>query len=160
MLDRLLANRPSISQLWNVLRNVPGGTRVFFRLVGRLAPYTGTIDCDVKRLDAGHSEVVMFDSRRVRNHLGSVHAIALMNLGEVSTGLAMLYAIDGVGRGIITRLSMEYLKKARGPITATCDALIPTNNGRHDVNVEAILRDASGEIVAKATAVWRVSVGK
>ena len=160
LLDRVLENRPSIGQIWNLLRTVPGGSRVFFKIIGTMAPYTGTIDCDVKRLETGHAEVVLRDSRRVRNHLDSVHAIALMNLGEVSTGLTMLYTVDGVGRGIITNLSMEYLKKARGNITATCDAEIPTRAGRHDVTLEAYLRDSSGEVVAKARAQWRVTIGK
>jgi acyl-coenzyme A thioesterase PaaI-like protein len=160
LVDRALQSRPSIAQLWSLLKPLPGGSRVFFKIIGALAPYTGTIDCDVRELETGHAEVAMTDSRRVRNHLGSVHAIALMNLGEVSTGLAVLYSVDGIGRGIITSLKMDYLKKSRGTITATCDAVVPTSAGRHDVLVESFLRDDTGDVVAKATAVWRISIGK
>ncbi len=158
LVERMLAQRPSLSALWNVIRHLPNGPKLFFKLLGTMAPYTGTIDAEVRALETGHTEVVLKDGRRMRNHLGSVHAIALMNLGEVATGLTMMYVIDGIGRGIITSLKMDYLKKARGEITATCDAHIPTTPGKHDVTIEAHLRDASGEIVARATAVWRASI--
>ncbi|MBT9557357.1 MAG: DUF4442 domain-containing protein [Myxococcales bacterium] len=160
LIARALERRPSIAQLWSWLKSVPGGGRIFFKLIGQIAPYTGTIDGEVKSLGTGHAEVVLFDQRGSRNHLNSLHAIALMNLGEVATGLTMLYVVDGAGRGIITTLKMDYLKKARGPITATCDAAIPTQPGRHDVTLEAFLRDESGDVVAKATANWRVTIGK
>lgn len=158
VLSRIAESRPSVASIWNALKGLPGGTRMFSKLIGSMAPYTATIDCHVTALDLGHSEVRLRDRRAVRNHLDCVHAIALMNLGEVSTGLAMLYAIDGRGRGIISKLSMEYYKKARGTITATCDATVPSTRGDHHAKVEAFLRDGSGQVVAKAFATWKLTL--
>ena len=86
----LLSQRPTISQLWATCRQLPGGRKLFSRTIGRMAPYTGNIDCEVESLRAGHATVSMRDRRAVRNHLNSIHAIALMNLGEVATGLAVM----------------------------------------------------------------------
>ena len=51
----LLSQRPTISQFWGLCQQIPGGRRIFSRSLGRLAPYTGTIDCLVEELRAGHS---------------------------------------------------------------------------------------------------------
>lgn len=158
VLNRLTSTRPSVAALWSALSAVPGGKAVFSTLLGVMAPYTRTIGARVRELSEGHSEVVLRDRYSVRNHLDSVHAIALMNLGEMSTGLAVLYTVDGRGRGIIRKLEMEYVKKARGTITATCDVTVPTARGDHDVEVQSVLRNEAGVPVAYAKATWKITV--
>lgn len=147
-----------VLSLFRTLSRVPGGRRVFSRTIGLAAPYSGTIPITVLALEPGHARVRMSDRRIVRNHLKSVHAIALMNLGEVTSGLAMYSLLRKGGRGIITGLSMAYVKKARGPITAECTATMPSEPGRHDLQVEAVLRDEGGDEVARLTASWRLDV--
>ncbi|MCB9675818.1 MAG: DUF4442 domain-containing protein [Alphaproteobacteria bacterium] len=144
--------------LYRKLAPLPGGKRLFSRLVGRAAPYTGTLPFVVEELDAGKAQVKLFDRKIARNHLKSLHAIALMNLGEVSTGLAMYSTLPRGARGIITDLGMTYLKKARGPITATCVVDPPKGSGRQDMVVESVLRNADGIEVARARAVWRIDL--
>jgi acyl-coenzyme A thioesterase PaaI-like protein len=134
------------------------GHRIFSYLIGRQARYTGTIGARVVELDHGVAVVEMADKPAVRNHLKSVHAIALMNLGELCTGLSVMHQIDGKGRGIVKNLSMEYTKKARGTITAECRSKVPTEAGDHDFIAEGVLKDSDGDIVAKCTATWRLQV--
>lgn len=144
--------------MWERLSKLPGGKKVFSVAVGRAAPYTGSIGAVVQELEPGMAMVSIRDRRKVRNHLRSVHAIALMNLGEVSTGLASLSALPKGGRGIIVELSMKYIKKARGTITATCRTQLPTSSGAHDHIVEGVLTDSSGAEVARARATWRLDI--
>ncbi|MCU0700832.1 MAG: DUF4442 domain-containing protein [Myxococcaceae bacterium] len=142
--------------LWNVLKHLPGGGRLLGRLAGQMAPYTGTIRPEVLSLEPGAVRVRMRDRRRVRNHLNSVHAIALMNLGEVATGMAVISALPPGARGIISHLAMDYLKKARGPITASCTCPPITSTEKQDLEVHAELSNEAGEVVARAHARWRV----
>jgi acyl-coenzyme A thioesterase PaaI-like protein len=134
---------------WDVLSGVPGGKIVFSRLVGRLAPYTGTIHATVTVLRPGYAEVQMHDRRGVRNHLDCVHAIALANLGELAGNVALAYSLPDDGRFIVSGLEIEYLKKARGLITAVGECPVPRTAARAHYDVPVTLRDTSGEEVAR-----------
>jgi acyl-coenzyme A thioesterase PaaI-like protein len=79
-----------------------------------------------------------------------------MNLGELATGLATVASLPAASRSILTGLSMEYLKKARGTITAVCDVTIPETSQRTEHTVQGALTDASGAVVARVTARWLV----
>ncbi|MFL5357500.1 DUF4442 domain-containing protein [Archangium sp.] len=151
-----LASAEMLRRTWNVLRHAPGGGVLMGQILGNLAPYTGTIHPEVLTLEEGYARVRMRDRRSVRNHLRSVHAIALMNLGEVSTGVAMMSALPEGLRGIITHLEMDYLKKARGHITAECRAPVAAAGERREYEVQADLTDEAGEVVARARARWLI----
>lgn len=110
----------------------------------------------VERFDPGRVRVTLPDRRRVRNHLGSVHAIALANLGELATGLATLGALDATVRGILTGIEVEYTKKARGRLTVDAEVTVPEVKESMDYPVSAEIRDASGDVVATVRAHWRL----
>lgn len=158
LLDSLrnLASGSTLRSTWGLLQKAPGGGRLMGRLIGRMAPYTSTIRPQIIALEPGFAKVRMNDRPQVRNHLHSVHAIALMNLGEVATGTAMLVSMPEQTRAIITKLSMEFLKKARGPITGECTCQIPPTTERHEYTVSADLKNEAGELVARAHATWLV----
>jgi acyl-coenzyme A thioesterase PaaI-like protein len=141
--------RNLLRDAWNVLSGVPGGKFVFSKLVGRMAPYSGSINATVTVLRAGYAEVVMHDRRNVRNHLDCVHAIALANLGELAGNVALAYSLPDDARFIVSGMEIEYLKKARGTITAIGEPPTPRTANRAQYNVPVTLRDASGDVVAK-----------
>lgn len=146
----------SIRSVWDRWHTRPGGKRVFSLLLGRMVPYTGSIGPRVEELAPGYARVVMRDRRAVRNHLNSIHAIALANLGEVTSGLAMMYALPDEARGILTAIMVEYLKKARGTLTAECRAGEPEWRTPSEQRVIAEIRDAAGDVVCRVTATWKI----
>ncbi len=146
-----------IRTLWTRLGGSPPGRLAFSRALGILVPYSGSIRPRVEALAPGHAVVRLRDRRRVRNHLGSVHAIALANLAEVTSGLAMIYALPDDARAILVGLEVDYLRKARGTLTAECRCT-PPGSAREDreMTLEAEIRDGEGDVVVRARARWRV----
>lgn len=141
---------------WRRLSPRPGGRWLFSRLVGRVAPYSGSMGARVEELEPGRAVVTLRDRRAVRNHLRSVHAIALANLGELASGLAAAAAMPAGVRGIPVEIRIEYLHKARGTLTATGVAEIPDIRDKADVTVGADIRNADGEVVARVTVRWQM----
>jgi acyl-coenzyme A thioesterase PaaI-like protein len=129
---------------------------LFSRIVGWTAPYSGTVRPRVLELEPGFARVCIRDRRRVRNHLNSIHAMALANIAEQASGLAMLAELPEGMRAILTEFSITYLKKARGTVTAQCRHTLPNvvSEGEHEF--ESVVSDAEGTIVARAVARWRL----
>jgi acyl-coenzyme A thioesterase PaaI-like protein len=129
---------------------------LFSWLLGRMTPYSGTIGARVQELEPGFCRVALRDRRRVRNHLASVHAMALANVAEMASGLAVLAGLAPGVQGIVTGFTISYQKKARGPLIAECrvNGLEVTAEREQEATVS--VTDAAGDVVARATARWRL----
>jgi acyl-coenzyme A thioesterase PaaI-like protein len=147
-----------LERAWRRLSRLPGGRRVFARMLGRMVPYSGSIRPHVIELEPGRALVALEERRALRNHFRSVHAIALANLGELASGLAMTLALPAGVRGIPIRIEVDYLKKARGRIVADGRATPPAIIGdATDATATAELRDEANDVVARLVVRWRLS---
>jgi len=147
-------------KLWQRLSPLPGGKWLFSKLFGIIVPYTGSIGARIIELRPGYSHVELSDRRKVRNHLNCVHAIALINLGEFTSGLALLTGLQPGVRGIVTGLSIEYFKKARGRLTAITEVEQEQLSFETEANIErqvyAEIKDQNGDLVARSCATWQL----
>lgn len=132
------------------------GKWVFSRLIGLFIPYTGTVSPHVINLGPGYAQVLIKDVRRHRNHLKSIHALALANVGELTTGLAIHFALEPNQRAILTDLKIKFVKKARGPITATAHLNLTNGVTNGPQAVLAELKNSQEVIVATVLATWLV----
>jgi acyl-coenzyme A thioesterase PaaI-like protein len=153
-----LATEQRLSILWKRLGGSAAGRWIFNRLLSYNVPYSGSISPQVKKLSPGFAEVSMKDKRKLRNHLQCIHAIALANLGELTSGLAMISALSPSIRAIVSHIEMEYIKKARGTLSAAGVAKPPENVTKPtSVLVHAEIENQQGEIVAVAHVMWHLS---
>jgi acyl-coenzyme A thioesterase PaaI-like protein len=145
-----------MQKAWASLSPKPGGKALFSMLFGTLVPYSGSIKPEIVELRPGYAKMRMRDRKAVRNHLNSVHAIALMNLAEATSGLAMNFGLPENARAIVTKLEIEYLKKARGTLTSECSCGVQEVTEDREVQIVADISNEAGEVVARAIATWRV----
>jgi acyl-coenzyme A thioesterase PaaI-like protein len=133
---------------WEFFNRLPFGKFLFSFFVNRYIPYTGSMSSRVVELKPGYSKVTLRDRRKVRNHLHSVHAIALANLVEFTGNLAVACGLPADARFIPKRISVDYLKKARGLLTAESQTPIITSNERREIEVMVEIKDREGDLVA------------
>lgn len=140
-----------IREGWLKLSRVPGGRKLFNRILAKAIPYTGSIGAEVIRLEAGHCVVRLRDRRAIRNHLGSIHAIALANLGELAGNLALAFSLPDDARFIVTSLLIDFQKKARGTLIAECQCPPSATSERTEYTLIVNIRDADEKIVSQVT---------
>ncbi len=150
----------NLNDVYDNLRVLPGnlGARIFEVFAGFYVPHASRMGFRIKSLSATAIEVTMPDRRGNRNHLSSLHAMALAHLGEYTSGLLLLYAVAPLGyRTILRKFSIEYLAKARGRITGRASIKLPKGSlDKKDISLKVELIDEAGTVVARATPVWRV----
>ncbi|WP_133477351.1 hotdog fold domain-containing protein [Cognatilysobacter segetis] len=148
--NRLLA-------LYRRLARFALGRWLFGRLVCVRAPYFATIAPRFDRLEPGVCEISMPDRRRVHNHLGTVHAIALCNLAELAAGVVTDATLPPSMRWIPKGMQVDYLKKARGRMRAVALPAVPiiASEAAYELPVDVEVRDPSGDAVFRARiAMW------
>ena len=149
-----------IYQYWQWLEAKPLGVWVFNRLIRFINPYTGALKARVIKIEQGYARVELKDRRGVRNHLNSIHAIALTNLGEFCSGIALISLFKQNMRGIPKQIQIEFLKKARGKLTAECTTSVPDFAESLEHTVIAEIKNSDDELVAKVSVKWLLGYKK
>ena len=121
------------------------------RLICSRAPYFASISPLLQELEPGRCSATIEHRRRVQNHIGTVHAIALCNLAEFVGGLATDAAMTRALRWIPKGMTVRYLKKAVGPMRAEAilDEIGEVGSGAERI-AHVVVRDRTGETVFSA----------
>lgn len=145
----MITSAPLVLAKWNLLNGSGIGRWLFSRAVGFAAPYSNTIGARVQTLEPGRAVITMRDRRRVRNHLRSIHAAAILNLTEMTGGLLSVVSIPADARMIITRVELDFVKKGRGTLHSTGRCIPLESNERVHLEVDVMIRDTANDEVAQ-----------
>ena len=147
----------SVLAMWQSMNRRPLGAWFFSKAVCWKAPYFGSISPRFVLLEPGRCEAIIHDRRRVHNHIGTVHAIALCNLAELTAGVMTDASLPRGMRWIPKGMSVQYLKKATGTLrgVATPDIPLVASESGYDLPVSVGVFDSAGEKVFSAQiAMW------
>ena len=146
-----------VLRLWRKLESRPFGKWLFSKLVCFKAPYFASIAPRMVSLEPGRGEATVAHRRRVTNHLGTVHAIALCNLAEFIGGLTCDVSLPPSMRWIPKGMDVRYLKKAVGRMCATATPVFPPHaaDDGYELPFEVVIEDPQGDAVLRAViAMW------
>jgi acyl-coenzyme A thioesterase PaaI-like protein len=110
-----------ILDLWHRLERLPAGERLFSLAVARKAPYFGSIRPRFTRVEPHRVELVIRSRRRVHNHLGTIHAIALCNGLEAAMGVLAEATIPRGKRWIPQGMEVTYTAMADSDVTCLAE---------------------------------------
>ena len=142
--------------IYNRLAKMPFGKYIVSRALTFKAPYFGTIRPLIIAAGPGLCTTEMRDRRAVHNHLGTIHAIAMCNMCELTGGLAIEFAVPAHLRWIPKQMTVHYLKKAKGKLTAHSE-LKEESLTPGDVSVPVEIKDNAGDVVTRAEITMYVS---
>jgi len=137
----------------------PLGRQFFNFAIGFRAPFFGKIKPNIVEMKPGLCVVKMNDRRSVRNHIGTINAGAMCTLTELTAGLAVDSAIPKNLRWLPRGMSVAYLKKGKGVLTATCQ--IDKNKIKTgDVLIPLEIKDNKNDTVLTAEITFYISERK
>lgn len=147
--------------MFDRLKKLPGGTRLFSLGVCNAAPYFKTIRPHVTTLQPGLVKVAMRKRRAVENHLHTVHAIAMCNMAELAGGLVTDVTLPATHRWIPKGMNVEYLKKAETDLVARGRPVgSPDLSRAGEYSVQVDVMDTAGDTVLRALITMWVSPRK
>jgi acyl-coenzyme A thioesterase PaaI-like protein len=151
----------SLVATYDRLRGFPGGSRLFDASLALVAPFNLWVAPRVRELAAGRAVLEMADRPWRRNHLRSLHAMALSTLAEITANVAVIASLPPGVDMIPTRFSIMFLAKARGRITAHCQVdLEAIAASPVEIDVKTELRDGDGRVVGKTVQTCRLRWNK
>ena len=136
--------------VYNKLHGLPMGKCIYSKLVCLMAPYFKTIKPRFVDWKPGYCEIKMNNRRAVRNHLNSVHAIAMCNLCELAGGMALDAALPPNLRWIPRGMNVDYIKIARTNLKGVCSIPGNTIPAQGAIPVTVSVTDTAGIEVMKA----------
>lgn len=138
--------------LYRRMQRWPAGQWLFARAVCFKASYFASIAPRITVLEPGRCEGHIAHRRRVTNHIGTVHAIALCNLAELTAGLMVDASLPRGMRWIPKGMEVQYLAKATGTqhaVATPAQPIIAADSG-YTLPVDVHIRDTAGTPVFSA----------
>jgi acyl-coenzyme A thioesterase PaaI-like protein len=155
-------SKPSFAlSAWQRLSGMPGGKWAFSRLVCAKAPFFSSISPLFEELGPGRAVISIKKRRKVLNHIGTVHAIAMCNMAELAGGTMTDVTIPTTHRWIPKGMTVQYLLKAETNLRAVAELDPATPFGdRMDLVVPVKVLNTRDEVVFRADITMLVTAKK
>lgn len=113
------------------------------RLLGRVVPLVGTARLDFVEINPNRLEIRLANHRRVRNHIGQIHAGAMILLAETATGFIVGRNLPDDRLPLIKTITTHFRRRTQGAMTAVATLT--------DAQIALIQQEPKGETLVPVT---------
>jgi len=131
----LIMNR--LEKTVNQLKNYP--TWVLSFAVGRIVKLVGTTGCQFDLMTNEKVIISLQNKKKVRNHIGQIHAAAMILLAETATGMVVGMNIPDDKIPLIKSINTKFVARSKGAMKAV--ATLTT------AQIEQIKTQEKGEVL-------------
>ncbi len=139
------------------LEKLPKG--LFSWAIGRVVPYVGTSNVQFEKMTKEELIVSLKNKRKVRNHIGQIHAAAMILLAETATGMVVGMNIPDDKIPLVKYMKTSFVKRSTGAMQAIAklsdqqiESIKTLEKG--EVTVEVVVTDETGIEPIIVEAVW------
>ena len=111
----------TVMELYERAGRLPGGRKLFSLVFSRRAPYFATVQPRFVELRPNYAELTIRKRRRVQNHIGTVHVIAICNGLEAAMGALAEVSVPANKRWIPKGMDVSYTAKSTSDITCIAE---------------------------------------
>jgi acyl-coenzyme A thioesterase PaaI-like protein len=87
-------------------------------VIGRIVPFVGTAGIYFEKMSRDEVILSLKNRRRVRNHIGQIHAAGMMLLAETATGMVVGMNIPDDKLPLIKSMDTKFVKRSTGAMRA------------------------------------------
>lgn len=131
--------------LYTKMTALPQGKRLFSLAYGQKAPYFSSIHLEVQEMKPHLGRVRIPKRRSVKNHIGTIHAIAACNGLEAAMGLLAEATCPADMRWLPKGMDVQYLAKSTTALVCTAETTEADWAGAPEVpvTVKAVTEDGT-----------------
>jgi acyl-coenzyme A thioesterase PaaI-like protein len=118
--------------------------------IGRFVKFTGTAGISYDEMTREKVTVSLQNKPKVRNHIGQIHAAAMLLLAETATGMALGMNVPDDKIPLLKYMNSKFVRRSQGKMQATAtltpaqqDTILNTEKG--DIVIPVKVTDESGE---------------
>ncbi|MDX1668759.1 MAG: DUF4442 domain-containing protein [Limnobacter sp.] len=115
-----MSQKSMLQKVYSKIEKLPTPlkTRAMTLVFGQAVKYFRTSGCKYEWIETNHSIVSIKNRTAVQNHLGSVHAVAMIMIAESATGALVGLNLPANVVPVIKRMEVDYRKRAKGDMRA------------------------------------------
>lgn len=156
-----MASKSTLQKVLGGLSMLPESARprAFSLVFGAAVKFFGTAGLRFEQVSPERTVVFIKNRKKVQNHIGGVHAVAMALIAESATGSVVGLNLGAESIPVIKTMTVNYLKRSKGDMRAEAwlspeQIALIKSTPKGEVEVACKVTDAEGKEPISVQMVW------